>query len=396
MKKRYGLFGMLVLMCLLLAACGCKHEWKDANCEMPKTCTLCGKTEGEKLEHQWKDATCESPKTCALCQKTEGEALGHLYPPVETSCEEPLTCDRCGKPEREARPHTWKDATCTEPRSCMSCWMTEGEPLGHSWQEATCEAPKTCTLCGLTEGMPLGHSWMAATCENPKTCENCGTADGEAKGHTWQEATCVTPKLCTVCYATEGEALGHDWQEATSKDPKTCRVCGLTDGEKIQVDSRFETDRCKFLFGKWKGLVTETMIIGGKKYTVEYWAYYEFNHDGTGSVYIGVDDREAFLSSYEEMLAEGIYAEAAKDGISRAQADKMFKDVSGMSIAEYCRSIAEEFLDMMSEPQKFVYYVMGGKIYMADRWKGDFTGESYDKVGKEIHLESGIILVPNG
>jgi hypothetical protein len=43
-----------------------------------------------------------------------------------------------------------------------------------------------------------------------------------------------------------------------------------------------------------------------------------------------------------------------------------------------------------------VYYVMGGKIYMADRWKGDFTGESYDKVGKEIHLESGIILVPNG
>lgn len=394
MKKRMYLLILAALVCLLLAACGCEHEWKEADCENPKTCTLCGETEGEKLEHRWKDATCESPKTCALCQKTEGEALGHLYPPVETSCEEPLTCDRCGKPEREARPHTWKDATCTEPRSCMSCWMTEGEPLGHSWQEATCEAPKTCTLCGLTEGVPLGHSWMAATCENPKTCENCGTTDGEAKGHTWAEATCITPKMCTTCYTTEGEALGHDWQEATSTTPKTCRICGLTDGDKLHVDSRFDTEACRFLFGTWKSEITETMEVGGQTYTMRYWAYYEFHNDGTAVVYVKVDDREDFLDNYSKLMEAVLYESFAQQGISKNQADSLFMAEYGMTITEYCRSYSEEFLDSFTEPSRMVYYVKGKKIYMAETWKSEFEGVGYKKVGKNIELEDDTVMIP--
>jgi len=30
-------------------------------------------------EHEWIDATCTAPKTCSLCGETEGEALGHTY-----------------------------------------------------------------------------------------------------------------------------------------------------------------------------------------------------------------------------------------------------------------------------------------------------------------------------
>jgi len=40
------------------------HRWKDATCTSPKTCTVCGVTEGEMLAHGWEDATCTSPKTC--------------------------------------------------------------------------------------------------------------------------------------------------------------------------------------------------------------------------------------------------------------------------------------------------------------------------------------------
>ena len=39
--------------------------------------------------HEWTDATCTAPKTCALCGETEGEALGHSY---ETG-----TCTVCGE-----------------------------------------------------------------------------------------------------------------------------------------------------------------------------------------------------------------------------------------------------------------------------------------------------------
>lgn len=67
---------VLTLLATLLVGCGCKHEWKDANCKEPKTCELCGETEGEKTtEHKWEDATTEAPKTCTVCGKTEGEKI---------------------------------------------------------------------------------------------------------------------------------------------------------------------------------------------------------------------------------------------------------------------------------------------------------------------------------
>jgi hypothetical protein len=48
------------------------------------TCTVCEYTKEEKIsklthEHSWVDADCTTPKTCSICGKTEGEALGHDY-----------------------------------------------------------------------------------------------------------------------------------------------------------------------------------------------------------------------------------------------------------------------------------------------------------------------------
>ena len=52
--------------------------------------------------HQWQDATCTEPKTCSACGKTEGEPAGHNYESVVT---EPTfegygyttyTCTHCG------------------------------------------------------------------------------------------------------------------------------------------------------------------------------------------------------------------------------------------------------------------------------------------------------------
>jgi len=77
MKKVFSVSILFLLLFCLLTGCGCRHEWNDATCQLPKTCTLCGETEGEPLPHNWIDATCTAPKTCALCAATEGAALGH-------------------------------------------------------------------------------------------------------------------------------------------------------------------------------------------------------------------------------------------------------------------------------------------------------------------------------
>ena len=130
---------MKKLICLLLAlgmlfslcACGHEHTWIEPTCTEPRTCSECGKTEGEPLGHKWEDATCTEPKICIVCGETEGEPRGHK----------------------------WKDATCTEPKICTVCGEIEGKALGHDWKAATYDAPKTCRRCGKTEGEPLQLSF---------------------------------------------------------------------------------------------------------------------------------------------------------------------------------------------------------------------------------------------
>lgn len=121
---------VIVILAIVLFGCGCKHEWEEATCDKPKTCKLCGETEGEPLGHSWVEASCENPRKCSNCGITEGEALGHK----------------------------WEDATCTEPRTCSVCGKTEGEALGHDFASATLDTPKTCRVCGETEGEPIKFS----------------------------------------------------------------------------------------------------------------------------------------------------------------------------------------------------------------------------------------------
>lgn len=118
-KRRIGIVLLAVLCMALLVGCGCEHEWSPASCAAPKTCNLCGETEGSPLSHQWSSGSCEDPRICSLCGENEGEALGH------------------------------------------------------SWDRATCESPKTCEICGTTEGEALGHNWTM-TGENELSCDVCG------------------------------------------------------------------------------------------------------------------------------------------------------------------------------------------------------------------------------
>lgn len=151
---------------------GCSHSWGSWNEVIAPTyaeegiasrvCSKCDEMELKALPkndhtHKWSKATCTAPKTCSVCGATDGDALGH----------------------------TWKAATCTAVKTCSVCKATEGEALGHDWADATCTAAKTCTRCKKTEGRSLGHSWQAATCHAPKTCSRCGNTTGSKLSHSW-------------------------------------------------------------------------------------------------------------------------------------------------------------------------------------------------------------------
>lgn len=107
-KKTWGVLMIvavvLVLVYILFPTKCTQHEWVEATCTEPKTCSKCGETEGEALGHDWIEASCASPKTCSRCGETEGETLAHTpgewevvtEPTTITKGERVQTCAVCG------------------------------------------------------------------------------------------------------------------------------------------------------------------------------------------------------------------------------------------------------------------------------------------------------------
>lgn len=75
--KRTGILTILILICaLLLSACGCEHSAAvPGDCVTDTLCADCGKILEPAPGHSWQEATLEAPKTCTLCGATEGKRL---------------------------------------------------------------------------------------------------------------------------------------------------------------------------------------------------------------------------------------------------------------------------------------------------------------------------------
>lgn len=104
MKKRFILI-LAFAIAVLLCGCCLSHEWVEASCTAPKTCSKCGETEGEPVEHQWQEATCTAPSTCARCGETQGNKLPHKFGKeelqnpnyVDATATFVKTCEQCGE-----------------------------------------------------------------------------------------------------------------------------------------------------------------------------------------------------------------------------------------------------------------------------------------------------------
>lgn len=268
------------------------HNFKEATCTAPKTCTDCGATEGEALGHYYLPATCLSPSKCFRCGDEVGDVGSHDY--IEATCTTPKTCRYCNEVVGTANGHNYerktKKATCKEAGAiydeCSVCKdvqiiQTEDklphELVHHDGKPAECiktgyEAYDTCKNCDYTtyKELPiLMHNYVETvvppTCESKgytlyscTRCQNSYQANEKAKlphkESDWiisEPATCVDSGKeiieCEVCHTItnerEIEALGHDIinheaLQATCENIghyayQTCSRCDYTTYEEI-------------------------------------------------------------------------------------------------------------------------------------------------------------------
>ena len=150
MKK---LVAIILCICMLFAVVGCDSSGTSNNTDKAEN-----NNDNNNVEcaHNYAEATCTAPKTCTNCGDTDGTALDHTYGEYVVV----------------------KNATCaakgTKERSCSLCGNKETADIAmtdHTWTNATCASPKKCTVCGKTEGNTIPHA--KAPDANWK-CSDCG------------------------------------------------------------------------------------------------------------------------------------------------------------------------------------------------------------------------------
>ena len=109
-----------------------EHSFKAATCVSPERCRYCGATKGKALGHDYDDSgkctRCGASKTASQ----KGSATcSHQW--IDADCNNPRTCSICGATTGAPNKHNYAAATCDKPQTCRDCGATTGSPLGHDY-----------------------------------------------------------------------------------------------------------------------------------------------------------------------------------------------------------------------------------------------------------------------
>lgn len=274
--------------------------------------------------HRWQAADCTRPKTCAVCGKTEGEAVGHLW---SVTLLEPSTCAWpgrqrsqcvvCGQTEEDELPldparHTGKtdirgkiEAACeadgyTGDTYCADCGQllktgSVTPARGHDWLAATADAPKTCRICGRTEGEPL-PAVARETCFLGRYEQDQDTAGGPEPIEWLVLERRGSQALLVSLYGLDVQPYYNDWVETT--------------WEKCTLRTWLQTSFLKTAFSERERQAILTTAVSAEE------GYSGWSTEGGGSTRDRVfllSDREAFslfASDAERACSATPYARA--------------------------------------------------------------------------------------
>ena len=265
----------------------CNHAWNNGTVTTAATCTstgvktftcsVCKETKTEDIPasgHQWEDATCTAPKTCSVCKITEGEAKGHTWDEgavtTAATCTstgvKTFTCSVCKETKTEDIPasgHTGGRATCKEKAKCETCGEEYGalDPANHAgtetdWIKTENTHKETYRCCGAVKTEEAAHTFGEWS-DGKHTCSICGY---EAKcGH--NDAN--KDHKCDICGKTLSECLDEN------KDHK-CDICGKVLSECLDENKDHKCDICgkelsAHTFGDWRVTKAADYVTPGEK-----------------------------------------------------------------------------------------------------------------------------------
>ena len=221
--KKISLILLSMLLIFTLAACGnkCEHTYDNA-CDA--TCNECGETR-EVGAHDYNAADCDTPKTCKICGATDGEALGHTAEADDGNCTTDIKCSTCGavltsgKTQHIAHAD---DGDCTTPVTCTEC-------------STVITAAKSHDFSGALEKDASGH-WHV--CAN----EGCTKTDTKADHISDGAATEEKAEKCTVCEHVITPELDHTHNHNIPKYDTENHWIECACGDKSAVTAQSATD----------------------------------------------------------------------------------------------------------------------------------------------------------
>lgn len=102
--------------------------------------------------HNWSDATCTAPKTCSLCGATDGEAdsNAHNYSSyiADGDGSHTLVCSYDSSHTKTENCYGGEEATCLKKSLCEVCKQYYGSYAEHEYGDWTDEVPATCSATG--------------------------------------------------------------------------------------------------------------------------------------------------------------------------------------------------------------------------------------------------------
>ena len=228
-QNRIFLIIALVLTICFFSGCkknnieACEHNFSDATCTSPSTCTKCGETRGTALGHDWLDATYESPKTCQRCGATEGDPVGE-------------------------HTHIFKKATCTKPKICRICSFEEGSPLGHEEsikfpEDAKCNNTYTvevyCTRCEelLYEDEMVKEHDLYEEIVVPVTCTTYGSSFTKCHNCDYESENILKPTGHSIVYIIDKEPTSTE----CGYRHRECENCDYCESKMAYVNNGFST-----------------------------------------------------------------------------------------------------------------------------------------------------------
>lgn len=213
----------IVIPIVVINSGGCEHTYDNA-CDA--ICNECG--EEREITHSWKEANCTAPKTCKICGATDGEALGHKPSADDGDCTTEVKCTVCGEVTTPAK----AEHKMGTDGKCVDCgYVVEVIPPTHEhiWSAATYEWNADHTVCTATRVCTVDEIHKE-TENGAVTSQIAKDATCAAKGETTYTATFTNIAFATQTKTVEDIPVSteHTWGEVAYEWNADNTICTAT------------------------------------------------------------------------------------------------------------------------------------------------------------------------